>query len=165
MTESLALALGNLKNLDDQSKDDLTEDDQDPRSSNLPSKDKGNRGNNKKGPPASNNQGKDQDDDNTKSLMTIAKDILANLVNHGANKESSASSLENAWAFKAVKLASSASKDQAATSITAELLEVSKTSEKHSRDQIEYYIIDCQQANFRIDKTMAMNIRVFNVFC
>jgi hypothetical protein len=96
--------------------------------------------------------------------MLIARDILANLVNQGGLRESSIVTQENMWAFKAVRLASSISKDEPATNITDELYEVARMGEKHARDLIAYNIIDQRKANFRIDKMMAMNIRILNVF-
>jgi hypothetical protein len=90
-----------------------------------------------------------------------AKDVVANLVNTKSNKDSED---EEDWAVNAVKLASSSSKEEAATSISSELQYIMNRSEKKARDTIALILNQRRKANFRVDKSMASNIRSCQVF-
>jgi hypothetical protein len=95
--------------------------------------------------------------------LTMAMDNLAaTIVNAQANKESAIQS--DSWAFKAVKLASSLSKSEPAEQVAKGPRAVAKNGDRDARDTIAQDIIQRRQANFRIDKTMAANIRSFKVF-
>jgi hypothetical protein len=98
----------------------------------------------------------------TKDLIETAQDLVANLINKGANKDPDA--LENMWSYKATSLASSISKTEATTTISEELKEVTKLSEKNARDVIAHNLNQLRHATIRVDKTMAMNIRSCQVF-
>jgi hypothetical protein len=78
---------------------------------------------------ATKNPGDDhQEKVETLDLLMAAKDVVANLVNTKANKEPEEQ--EEDWAFNAVKLASSKSKDEAATSVSTELQYIMNRPEK-----------------------------------
>jgi hypothetical protein len=95
-------------------------------------------------------------------LTSAIEDMTASMSNQSGNKEAFVQ--ENSWAFKAVKLASSTNKNEAAKSLSHELQEIVKLGEKHARDFIAHSLNHHRKANFRIDKTMASNIRVCNIF-
>jgi hypothetical protein len=101
--------------------------------------------------------------ENFDSRLAMAFDNLsATLVNTRETKEQEIRN--DSWAYKAVKLASSLSKTSPATTVAKGLQKVVKEGERDARDTIAQDIIQRRQAHFRIDKTMAMNIRTFKVF-
>jgi hypothetical protein len=142
LTEVLALSVGNLKDTDSHSRDENTG--------------------------SKRNGGGTQDELaplNNKTavrLATVMEDLSASVANQASSKE--ATMQENSWAFKAVKLASSMNKEEAATELFVDLQEIVKLGEKHARDFISHNLNHHRKANFRIDKTMASNIRTCQVF-
>jgi hypothetical protein len=90
-----------------------------------------------------------------------AKDVVANLVNTKSSKDSED---EEDWALNAVKLASSSSKEEAATLISSELQYIMNRTEKKARDTIALILNQRRKANFRVDKSMASNIRSCQFF-
>jgi hypothetical protein len=92
----------------------------------------------------------------------LIKDLSASMANQSSGKDATVQ--ENYWAFKAVKLASSTNKEDAATKLSADLREIVKLGEKHARDFISHNLNHHRKANFRIDKTTASNIQICNVF-
>jgi hypothetical protein len=95
-------------------------------------------------------------------LAQAFDNLAATIVNTRENKEQE---LRNdSWAYKAVRMASSLSKTQLADKVAKGPLKVAKEGERDARDTIAQDIIQRRQANFRINKTMATNMRSFKVF-
>lgn len=161
ITESLALNLGNLKIRSTQS-ESIDREEEDERST---------RSNNKNVRPKGKNNGPrpgvsfqdEKEAEYTRNLLMVAKDMVATLVNKGTDKDTGTIN-ENSWTYKAVKLASSKSTIEAPASLSQELLEITKLSEKHARDMIAHNLNQLRRTNFRIDKIMAGNIRTLQVF-
>jgi hypothetical protein len=159
-TESLALHLGNFKNYAPTDTDGSIEHEE----GDLGPTTTGTRASNK-GVRFRTNHGEAKTIDETKELLLAARDFVATMTNTGANKRDSEYIQENSWAYKAVRLASSKSKHEAATKINTALLEVTKLGDKHARDSIAHDINQLRKTNVRIDKVMATNIRSCQVFC
>jgi hypothetical protein len=95
-------------------------------------------------------------------LAMAFDNLAATIVN---TRESKEQALQNdSWAFKAVRLASSLSTTKPAEKIAKGPQKVAKEGERDARENIAQDIIQRRQANFRIDKTMAANMRTFKVF-
>lgn len=97
------------------------------------------------------------------SSETVVVDFLANMINKATNRD--ASNLTNtAWAFKAIKLASSISKTERVTEVSKGLQELMKYPEKNAREIIAHDLNLRRRAQFRIDKTMATFMKSSQVF-
>jgi hypothetical protein len=104
-------------------------------------------------------------EDGNAKLAAAMDNLSATLVNERANRESSSSAVQDdSWAYKAVKLASSISKTEPATSLAKGIAAVIKNNEKNARDSIAHDLNLRRHAIFRIDKTMAAHIRGCQVF-
>jgi hypothetical protein len=165
-TEALALYLGNLKNYTSALETDESVEQDNENHGYPPEIDRiqGNRtdNRNKHGVRFRTNQDPNSTDD-TKDLILVARDMVATMINKGANRDSEYIQ-ENSWAYKAVRLASSKSNHEAATRINTALSEITKLGDKHARDSIAHDINQLRKANVRIDKVMATNIRSCQVF-
>jgi hypothetical protein len=111
-------------------------------------------------------QGHDEgqfDRDRLDARLAMAFDNLsATIINTRESKEQLLR--DDSWAYKAVRLASSVSKTKPAEKIAKGPQKVAKEGERDARDNIAQDITQRRQAHFRIDKTMAANMRTFKVF-
>jgi hypothetical protein len=150
MTETLALSLGSLKDVAHHDQDGSTLDSTE-EVANGPKVKKEVRF----------HHDHTQEQGNAK-LAAAMDNLSATLVNERANRESLVT--DDSWAYKAVKLASSITTTEPATTLAKGISAIIKQNEKNARDSIAHDLNLRRHANFRIDKTMATHIRGCQVF-
>jgi hypothetical protein len=108
--------------------------------------------------------------DKTTTTIQTAHDLLETMCNHSANRggggnlRSQQLLQDTHKPYIAMKLASSPDKISVAEDIADELKTIVEREKSHARDAIAHEINLVRQANMRIDKTMASNMRSFQVF-